>query len=94
MDETERLPDRSFGIHLTILKRGEFCIINVANMTRQGDPMASYQAGASSKSGHEASASPPSRPWRPGTGRGVLPHGGQVIHFVAKIPLRLVKEAS
>ena len=47
------LTDRSFGIHLTILKRGEFCIINVANEARQGDPMASYRAGASSKSGHE-----------------------------------------
>ena len=95
LDETERLPDRSFGIHLTILKRGEFCIINVANMTRQGDPMASYQAGASSKSGHEGIGIASIQALAARYGGVVYSRmEGQVIHFVAKIPLRLVKEAS
>ena len=95
LDETERLPDRSFGIHLTILKRGEFCIINVANKTRQGDPMASYQAGASSKSGHEGIGIASSQALAARYGGVVYSRmEGQVIHFVAKIPLRLVKEAS
>ena len=95
LDETERLPDRSYGIHLTILKRGEFCIINVANETRQGDPMASYQAGASSKSGHEGIGIASIQALAARYGGVVYSRmEGQVIHFVAKIPLRLVKEAS
>lgn len=95
LDETERLTDRSFGIHLTILKRGEFCIINVANEARQGDPMASYRAGASSKSGHEGIGIASIQALAARYGGVVYSRmEGQVIHFVAKIPLRLVKEAS
>ena len=95
LDETQRLQDRSFGIHLTILKRGEFCIINVANETLQGNPMASYRAGSSSKSGHEGIGIASIQALAARYGGVVYSRmEGQVIHFVAKIPLRLVKEAS
>ena len=95
LDETQRLQDRSFGIRLTILKRGEFCIINVANETLQDNPMASYRAGASSKSGHEGIGIASIQALAARYGGVVYSRmEGRVIHFVAKIPLRLVKEAS
>ncbi len=95
IDETLMLPDKSYGIRLTVFKRGEFCIINVANRVSQVNPMGTYHAGYSSKKGHE------------GIGIAsvealVSKYGGvvysrieeDIIHFVAKLPLRLIKEES
>lgn len=91
MDETEKLQDKSYGIKLSTLKRGEFCIISVSNKTEKENPMGTYQVGHSTKNGHE------------GIGiasvRAILDRCGGVIYsrmeddiifFVAKIPILLI----
>ena len=95
LDETELLSDRSYGIRLSILKRGEFAVIHVSNRARSESPMAGYQEGRSSKKGHEGIGVASIRHL-------ALCHGGTVysrmeqdiIHFVAKIPLNLAKESA
>ena len=98
IDETSTHPDKSYGIHLTILKRGEYCVIRVSN--ELGDRTLSpeelsriYQQGYTTKQGHE------------GVGLSSIRllaaryHGtiytqleGNVIHFIAKIPIDYAKE--
>lgn len=98
IDETKTHADKSYGIHLTILKRGEYIVIRVSN---EIDPLRMepaemdriYRQGYSTKQGHD------------GVGLGSIRqlagryHGtvytrleGQVIHFVAKIPINFAKE--
>ena len=86
LDETERLTDRSFGIHLTILKRGEFCIINVANEARQGIPWPPTGQAPPPRAGtrHRHRLYP--GPGGQVRGRGVLPHGGPGHPFRGKDP--------
>lgn len=58
LDETSQHTDRSYGIHLTILKRGEFCVIHVTNAFR-GEVNAGeyihdiYRQGYTTKPGHD-----------------------------------------
>ena len=93
LDETELLSDKSYGIHLSILKRGEFCIIRVSNRTRSNAPMARYQVGISSKAGHEGIGIASIRHLALRYGGAVYSRmEGDIIHFVAKIPLTLAKE--
>lgn len=100
IDEVQAHDDKSFGIHLHILKRGENCIIHVANKiapkndTRTAYLRDIYKPGFSTKPGHE------------GIGlnniqnllrryRGVVYFRVEddIIHFVAKIPLKLEGES-
>lgn len=96
IDEVRTHKDKSFGIHLYIIKRGENCIIHVANKLSLGEDEAQaylqemYRPGHSTKANHE------------GIGlssiqnllqryRGVVYSrlDGDVLHCVAKIPIRL-----
>ena len=95
IDEVRTHADKSFGIYLYILKRGEDCVIHVANKVNLPQDTRTYlqdiyKPGLSTKDGHE------------GIGlssiqnllsryRGVLYSRleGDIIHFVAKIPMEL-----
>ena len=95
LDETELLSDKSYGIRLSILKRGEFCIIRVSNRTRSKAPMEQYQIGISSKTGHEGIGIASIRHLALRYGGTVYSRmEGDIIHFVAKIPLTLAKESA
>ena len=95
LDETELLSDKSYGIRLSILKRGEFCIIRVSNRTRSKAPMEQYQVGISSKTGHEGIGIASIRHLALRYGGTVYSRmEGDIIHFVAKIPLTLAKESA
>lgn len=95
MDETRRLEDKSYGIKLSILKRGEFCIISVANKTKDEDPMAAYRVGHSVKAGHEGIGIASIQALAARYGGVVYSRMEEdVIIFVAKLPLRLIKEES
>lgn len=97
IDEVKTHDDKSYGIWLYIMKRGEYCLIHVAN-TFQGEISPDdyvknmYRLGYTTKPGHD------------GVGlssvRTLLEHYRGVIytrveenliHFVAKIPLRYEK---
>ncbi len=93
IDETEMIPDKSYGIRLSILKRGEFCIINVSNRVSRLNPMASYQVGHSSKKGHEGIGIASIQTLASKYGGVVYSRMEKdIIYFVAKLPLRLYKE--
>ena len=93
IDETEMIPDKSYGIKLSILKRGEFCIINVSNRAGRLNPMSSYQAGRSSKEGHEGIGIASIQALAAKYGGVVYSRmEGDIIFFVAKLPLQLYKE--
>ena len=89
--------DKSYGIHLTILKRGEFCVIRTSNKLKRvpgSEELGQiYQQGYTTKRGHD------------GVGlssvRTLLTryHGTiytqleeDVIHFVARVPINYAKE--
>ena len=97
IDEVSTHEDKSYGIHLTILKRGEFCVIRSSNKLKRVPDAEElgqiYQQGYTTKRGHD------------GVGlssvRTLLAryHGtiytqleGDVIHFVAKVPINYAKE--
>jgi sensor histidine kinase regulating citrate/malate metabolism len=94
IDETAKLKDKSYGIHLSILKRGEFCIIHVSNLASSIQPMSNYQFGHSDKQGHEGIGVASIRVLALRYGGTVYSRmEGNVIHFIAKIPFILAKEA-
>ena len=95
IDEVRTHEDKSFGIHLYILKRGENCIVHVANKVMpKADPTGYmeeiYQPGHSTKECHEGiglnSIQNLLRRYR-----GVVYSRleGDIIHFIAKIPMEL-----
>lgn len=93
IDETEKLTDKSYGIKLSIIKRGEFCIISVSNRTRDGKPMAAYQVGHSSKEGHEGIGISSIQALASKYGGVIYSRMEEdIIFFIAKVPLRLLKE--
>lgn len=95
IDEAEMVPDKSYGIKLSIIKRGEFCIINVSNRVGRFNPMAAYQAGHSTKEGHEGIGLASIQALASKYGGVVYSRmEGDIIFFVAKLPLRLYKEES
>ena len=95
IDEAELTADKSYGIKLSVFKRGEFCMISVSNRVGRGNPMGAYQMGRSSKAGHEGIGIASIQAL-------VSRYGGvvysrmeeDVIFFIAKLPLRLFKEES
>lgn len=95
IDEVRTHTDKSFGIHLYILKRGENCIIHVANkVAPKADPQAYlqdiYKPGLTTKSGHEGIGLVSTRQLL-SRYHGVVYSRleGDMIHFIAKIPLQL-----
>lgn len=97
IDEVSTHTDKSFGIHLYIVKRGENCIIHVANKVEGGADAQRlvqdvYRPGLTTKTGHEGIGLSSIRqlllPYR-GVVYSRLGEGDDIIHFVAKIPLKL-----
>lgn len=96
LDETVTHADKSYGVRLSIMKRGEFCVIRVSNRL-QGDPQGLedlYRQGYTTKSGHDgvglSSICTLAARYK-GT---IYTHlEGNIIHFVAKIPLNYAKGA-
>lgn len=98
IDETKTHADKSYGIHLTILKRGEYIVIRVSN---EVDPLQMdldkmnhiYQQGYSTKQGHDgvglSSVKQLASRYR---GTVYTQMEGTVVHFVAKIPINFAKE--
>lgn len=98
IDETKDHEDKSYGIHLTILKRGEYIVIRVSNEVdplrmNQAETERIYGQGYSTKQGHD------------GVGLGSIRqlagryHGTvytrieeNIVHFVAKIPINFGKK--
>lgn len=92
IDETESLEDKSEGIRLSVIKRGEFAVISVSNPTKDESPMADYRVGHSGKKGHEGIGIASIQALAGKYGGVVYSRmEGERICFVAKIPLRLVK---
>lgn len=98
IDETAAHEDKSYGIWLTILKRGEYCVIRVSNEVGPVRPTAEelgriYQQGYSTKQGHDgvglSSIKTLAARYR---GTVYTQLEGNVIHFVAKIPINYAKE--
>ena len=95
IDEVRTHKDKAFGIHLYILKRGENCIIHVANKLQPREDAQTYlqemyRPGYSTKAGHEGigltSIQNLLRRYR-----GVVYSRieGDTMHCVAKIPLSM-----
>ena len=98
IDETSTHPDKSYGIHLTILKRGEYCVIRVSN--ELGDRTLSpeelgriYQQGYTTKQGHEGVGMSSIRLLAERYHATVYTQlEVNLIHFIAKIPIDCTKE--
>jgi signal transduction histidine kinase len=95
IDEVRGHTDKSFGIHLYILKRGENCIIRVTNKIVSDANARTYledvyKPGLSTKTGHEGIGLSSVRQLL-GRYRGVVYSRleDDTIHFIAKIPLRM-----
>jgi len=99
IDEVRTHTDKSFGIYLYILKRGENCIVHVANRIQPKENMQAYlqniyKPGYSAKTNHEGIGLTSVRKLLERY-RGVVYSrvDDDIIHFVAKIPLRLEGDA-
>lgn len=95
IDEVRTHQDKSYGIHLYILKRGENCVIHVANkLSPKAAPETYLQnlfsSGCSTKEGHEGIGLSSIRNLL-SRYRGIVYARleDDIIHFVAKIPLKL-----
>lgn len=94
IDETRNHQDKSYGIWLYILKRGEFVVIHVANefqteTSNQEYVRDIYKQGYSTKKGHEgvglSSIRSLAERYKGVVYTRVEEH---IIHFIAKIPIR------
>lgn len=98
IDEVSTHEDKSYGIRLTIIKRGEYCVIKVANRIER-IPEANelgevFKQGYSTKKGHEGvglSSLKTLVSRYNGTVYNQL--DGDVIQFVARVPINYAKEA-
>lgn len=97
IDETKTHSDKSYGIHLTILKRGEYCVIRVTNEVPEGrmdsgEITKIYCQGYTTKQGHDgvglSSIKTLASRYR---GMVYTQMEGNYIVFVAKIPMNFVK---
>ncbi|WP_234122995.1 sensor histidine kinase [Clostridium hydrogenum] len=95
IDETKTHTDKSYGIWLYILKRGEFCVIHVANKLKndivEGELMKDvYKQGYTTKEGHSgiglSSIYTLSLRYR---GIVYTRLEGDIVHFIAKIPFNI-----
>lgn len=93
IDEVRNHKDKSYGIHLTILKRGEFCVIHVANAFQVDAASGQYitdiyRHGYTTKPGHDGIGLSSIRTLLERY-KGVIytQIEGGTIRFTAKIPL-------
>lgn len=88
LDEVLRIRDKSYGIHLSILKKGEFCLIQVANKTENAADAVNHRYGISKKAGHEGIGLESIRRLAMKYNGAVYSRlNGDIICFVAKLPL-------
>ena len=97
IDEVSTHEDKSYGIHLTVIKRGEYCVIRVSNklkMVPDANELGEvFKQGYTTKKGHD------------GVGLSSLKtllsryHGtiytqleDDVISFIARVPINYAKE--
>lgn len=98
IDETASHRDKSYGIRLTILKRGEYCVIRVSNEIGDRLPTAEelgrvYQQGYTTKPGHEGVGLSSVRMLATRCHGTVFTQlEERVIHFVVKIPIDYAKK--
>lgn len=89
IDEVCTHPDKSYGIWLYILKRGQYCVIHTANellIPPEGDY---FRQGYTTKQGHEGVGLTSIRLLAERNhGQVYARLEDNVIHFIAKIPLR------
>lgn len=99
LDETVTHKDKSYGIRLSVLKRGEYCVIRVSNELEKaaGDLQSLgriYQQGYSTKHGHDGVGLSSIRTLAARyQGTVYTQIEGKVIHFVAKIPINYAKSS-
>lgn len=87
IDEVSTHADRSYGIHLCILKRGEFCMIHVSNRIQAAATGDVFRPGYTTKEGHEGVGLSSVRSLVNRYRGDVYTRlEGDVIHFVATIP--------
>ena len=97
IDETVTHEDKSYGIHLTIIKRGEFCVIRVSNAILKTPDKEQlgllYQQGYTTKKGHDG-VGLSSLKTLVSKYRGVIYTEAEnnVISFVARVPIDYTKE--
>lgn len=97
IDEVSTHEDKSHGIWLTILKRGEYCVIRVTNKLKerlsQEDLENIYRQGYTTKQGHEGVGLSSLRTLI-GRYRGVLYTQVEEdeIQFIARVPINYAKE--
>lgn len=97
LDETMNHKDKSWGIHLMILKRGEYCVIRVANALEQPELTAQaldkiYQRGYTTKPDHDGVGLSSIRALV-ARYRGTIytQLEDHIIHFVVKIPVNYAR---
>ena len=97
IDETVTHEDKSYGIHLTIIKRGEYCVIRVSNAILKTPDKEQlrllYQQGYTTKKGHDG-VGLSSLKTLVSKYRGVIYTEAEnnVISFVARVPIDYTKE--
>jgi sensor histidine kinase regulating citrate/malate metabolism len=93
IEETKTHADKSYGIYLYIIKRGEFCIIRVANELNEKQSVEKYltdiyKHGYTTKPGHDGIGLSSIRSLASRYRGFVYTRMEEnIIHFVAKIPL-------
>ena len=97
IDEVSTHEDKSHGIWLTILKRGEYCVIRVSNKLKAAlsreDLNNIYRQGYTTKQGHEGVGLSSLRTLI-GRYKGVIytQVEGDEIQFIARVPINYAKE--
>lgn len=94
IDEVENHKDRSYGIHLRIFKRGGYCVIDVSNKITDAEKLINaFRYGYSSKEEHEGiGLNSISRIAKKYGGIVYTSLEGDVIHFIAKIPNKILRQ--
>lgn len=98
IDEVSAHEDKSYGIWLTILKRGEYCVIRVSNKVRAKPSEEElgniYRHGYTTKKGHEGVGLSSLRTLV-GRYKGAVytQMEGDVIQFVVRVPINYAKES-
>ena len=97
IDEVSTHEDKSYGIWLTILKRGEYCVIRVSNKIRvkpsEEELGNIYRQGYTTKAGHDGVGLSSLRTLV-GRYKGAIytQVEDDVIQFVARVPINYAKE--
>ncbi len=92
LDECEKLSDLSYGIHLTIYKKGEYCLIRVSNKLSEESRQQEIVRGKSSKGGNHEGIGVVSISLLVSKYKGVVYHtvAEDIFTCIAKIPFRVL----